>query len=75
MAPRRNTAAQPISACLESVDTAAGRERVVDYLKSIPYPHYEQAPDAPGFLLRIDADGTRSVGKFVNREFMPRVMT
>ena len=72
MALRRNAADQPLSACLEQVDTDAGRERVANHLTTIPYPHYEQAPDAPGYLVRIDEDGNRTVGKFVNREFQPR---
>ncbi|MEW6304530.1 MAG: hypothetical protein AB1705_13715 [Verrucomicrobiota bacterium] len=61
--------AQPLSVCLESVDSPAGRRRVADHLKSQPYPHYEPAPDAPGMLVRIEADGTRAVGRFVNRQF------
>ena len=59
---------KPLSACLESVDSTAGRQRVVEHLKSRPYPHYEAA-EAPGLLVRIDADGKRTVGRFVNRQF------
>jgi hypothetical protein len=62
-------AVKPLSACLESVDTPEGRQRVVEHLKSQPYPHYEAAPDSPGLLVRIDADGKRTVGRFVNRHF------
>ena len=67
----RNASAHPLSACLESVDTTEGRRRVVDFLQDQPYPHYEPAPDAPGLLVRIDADGKRTVGRFVNRKFQP----
>ena len=56
-------------ACLDEVDSAAGRRRVADYLHAQPFPHYEAAPDAPGLLLRIEADGTRTVGRFINRKF------
>src|SRR5262245_38894256 len=62
---------QPLSACLEAVDSPAGRRRVQQFLASQPYPHYEPAPDAPGLLLRIDANGKRTLGRFVNREFKP----
>jgi len=65
----RTGAVQPISSCIESVDTAAGRRRVADYLASRPFPHYEAAPDAPGLLVRIEADGKRLLGRFVNRQF------
>jgi hypothetical protein len=62
---------KPLSACLGSVDSAAGRQRVVDHLKTRPYPHYEAAAGSPGLLVRIEADGKRTVGRFVNRQFQP----
>ena len=62
---------KPLSACLESVDSPAGRQRVFEHLKTRPYPHYETAAESPGALVRIEADGTRTVGRFVNREFQP----
>jgi len=65
----RNAAAQPLSECLDSVDSPAGRTRVAQYLASQPFPHYEQAQDAPGLLVRIEANGKRTVGRFVNRQF------
>ena len=58
-----------LSECLESVDSPEGRRRVAEHLESRPFPHYEPAPDAPGMLVRIEADGTRTVGRFVNRQF------
>lgn len=60
---------KPLSRGLNSVDSPKGRKRVVDYLKSRPFPHYEPHPDKPGMLIRIEASGKRSVGRFVNREF------
>jgi hypothetical protein len=44
---------------------------VFEHLKSRPYPHYEAAAEAPGLLVRIEADGKRTVGRFVNRQFQP----
>jgi hypothetical protein len=61
--------AKPLSACLASIDSAAGRARLARHLASLPFPHYEPARDAPGLLVRIEADGKRSVGRFVNRKF------
>ena len=69
LALRRAGAVQPLSACLASVDTPEGRERVAEYLQNQPFPHYEPSPDAPGMLIRIEADGTRTRGRFVNRRF------
>jgi hypothetical protein len=69
LALSRAGTAKPLSACFQSVDSPAGRRRVAGYLKTLPYPHYEPAPGRPGWLLRIEADGKRTVGRFVNRQF------
>ena len=69
MALRKAGKVQPLSACLTTVDSPEGRRRVVDYLDTRPFPHYEPAPDQPGVLIRIDADGTRTTGRFVDRRF------
>ena len=67
----RNAKARPISVCLESVDSPKGRKRVADYLQSQPYPHYEPHPHQAGLLVRIDANGKRTAGRFVKRRFVP----
>ncbi len=69
LALRRAGAVKPLSECLESVDSPEGRRRVAEHLDNQPFPHYEPAADAPGLLVRIEADGTRTVGRFVNRQF------
>jgi hypothetical protein len=68
MALSRAGAARPLSECLESADSLKGQKRVAEHLKTLPYPHYEQS-DKPGLLVRITADGKRSIGRFVNRQF------
>jgi hypothetical protein len=66
----RSGKSTPLSAILNSVDSPAGRRRVFEHLQTLPYPHYEAA-DAPGLLIRIDADGKRTLGRFVRRQFQP----
>ncbi|MGD0816467.1 MAG: hypothetical protein ABSA83_22990 [Verrucomicrobiota bacterium] len=61
--------ARPLSECLTSVDSSKGRRRLETYLNTLPYPHYEPAPNKRGFLVRIDEGGKRTVGRFVNRQF------
>lgn len=61
--------AKLLSACLQTVDGPEGRARLVEHLKSLPYPHYEPAPG--GLLLRIEANGKRTIGRFANRKFQP----
>jgi hypothetical protein len=56
---------------LASVDTAEGRARLDAVLASRPFPHYEAAPGHPGFVVRIAEDGSRTLGRFVGREFQP----
>lgn len=61
--------ARPLSTCLQSIDSGEGRKRLTAHLESLPYPHYEPAPDSPGLLVRIEANGKRTTGRFVNRKF------
>ena len=69
LALRRAGATMPLSECVAAAETPAGRKKLHAYLKSLPYPHYEPAPNAPGLLIRTDASGKRTVGRFVRREF------
>jgi hypothetical protein len=69
LALRRSADVQPLSEALASVDTPAGRKRLADVLAGKPFPHFKQAPGQPGLLLRTDADGTQTIGRFVNRVF------
>jgi hypothetical protein len=61
--------ARPLSKCLESVAMPEGKDHLKKYLETQPYPHYERAKDAPELLVRIEADGKRTTGRFVNRKF------
>lgn len=67
----REAAARPLSECLKTVDTPAGRQRVTEYLDSQPWPHFEPHTRRPGLLIRIDANGKRTTGRFVDRKFIP----
>lgn len=67
----RNAAARPLSECLNSADSPKGRKRLKAYLESQPFPHYEAYPDIAGLLVRIDADGRRTIGRFIKRQFRP----
>lgn len=39
------------------------------YMATQPFPHYEGVPGKNRLMVRIDADGTRTVGRFVNKVF------
>jgi hypothetical protein len=72
LALARSGRVRPLSTCLVEADSPAGRRRVSEYLATVPYPHYEPAPRAPGVLVRIGSDGRRTLGRFVRRRFEPQ---
>lgn len=59
----------PISYALETIDTKEGQARVAEVLRQQPFPHFEADPANAEILIRIEADGTRTRGRFVGREF------
>jgi len=65
----RSGQGRPLSNALASVDTPTGRARVSKHLARQPFPHFEADPDNPALLIRIDANGRRTRGRFVNRKF------
>ena len=66
-----SASARPLSECLAKADSAAGRQRVEAVLQQLPFPHFEAHPTRAGLLVRIDENGRRTTGRFVNREFLP----
>lgn len=69
MALRRQASARPLSELLDSVNTPEGSDRLSQHLGSLPFPHYEAHADGGGLLVRVDAGGRRTAGRFVNRVF------
>lgn len=70
LALKRSGQLEPLSRVLDSVDTKEGRRRVSEVLASRPYPHFEPSGRA-GLVVRVDEDGTRTEGRFVQRKFVP----
>jgi ParD-like antitoxin of type II bacterial toxin-antitoxin system len=66
---KRSGRAVRLSDSLRTVDTPAGRKRVEAFLAGRAYPHFESAPERPGLVVRVDQDGKRTVGRFVQRKF------
>lgn len=40
------------------------------HLKSLPFPHYEPVPGKPAWIVQVREDGLRTVGRFVDRQFV-----
>ncbi len=68
---RRAGSTRSLSEAIADVDSDAGRQRVKHYLQTQSFPHYEPVPEHPNLLRRIEADGTETIGRFVNRVFEP----
>jgi hypothetical protein len=60
---------EPLSAALAAIDTAEGHRRLSEVLGGRPYPHFESSGRA-GIVVRVDEDGTRTEGRFVQRKFI-----
>ena len=66
----RTVGATPLSELVDVVGTSVGREKLRAHLESEPYPHFEAHPTQAGLLIRIEESGKRTVGRFINREFV-----
>jgi ParD-like antitoxin of type II bacterial toxin-antitoxin system len=66
---RESANGETLAERIAAVETPAGRQRLAEYLKTRPFPHYEPVPGKPGCFVRISADGDRMVGRFVERRF------
>lgn len=67
---RERTDERPLSELVATVSAPDGKARLKAYLDSRPFPHYEPYPSRKGYLVRTEKDGSRSVGRFVNRKFV-----
>ena len=68
MALKQSGALRPLRECVAIAGTPAGRAQLKEALAQRPYPHFDQA-DRPGLIVKIEADGSRQVGRFINRRF------
>lgn len=64
------TDAKMAELALDAADSAKGRERLASYLKAQPYPHYESDPSNRDLLVRVEENGTRVRGHFVDKTFV-----
>jgi len=70
MALRKTSSVRSLYDALMSVETPEGKRRIAEVLARQPFPHYRQAESEPGMLVRVEEDGTETVGRFVNRTFV-----
>lgn len=69
LALKRAATVRPLSEAIDDVDSESGRQRVRDFLKAQPFPHFEPVSGRPGLLRKIEENGTETIGRFVHRVF------
>ncbi|TWT34738.1 hypothetical protein Enr8_21520 [Blastopirellula retiformator] len=69
IAQHKSRASRSLYDAISEVDSAKGKDRARDYLQRRPFPHFEAAVGQPGLVYKVDEDGTRTLGRFVNRQF------
>jgi hypothetical protein len=68
---RANTPPPRLSEVMASIGTPAGRARLQAVLDAKPFPHFRAVPGDRTLMERIDEDGTRTIGRFIQRAFVP----
>lgn len=56
---------------LKRAEGSDAQKKALAHLRKSGEPRYGMDEDHPGRLVRIDPDGTRTVGRFVRRVFVP----
>lgn len=68
----RSAAPAPkLSEIMATINKPAGRARLQAVLDAKPFPHFRAVPGDRTLMERIDEDGTRTPGRFIQREFVP----
>lgn len=68
---KRRGAALSLERVLSELQGEGVQKEALRHLKALKQPRYGEDPDRPGVLVRVDADGHRTRGRFVNRVFVP----
>jgi hypothetical protein len=68
---RSRTSARSLSESIETVNKPLGRQRLAAYLESRPFPRFAADPVEAQVMIREDADGSRTRGRFSGGKFIP----
>jgi len=67
---KRQAAMPEFSEAMRKASSEAGQERALAHLRKLGGSRYSVDPTRRGGILRIDADGSRTRGRFVRRRFV-----
>lgn len=62
--------AKSLSDYILRIDTEEGKKRLEEHLESLPFPHFKADPDGSDLIIKIEKDGSKTLGKFVDREWV-----
>ncbi len=66
----KQSTTQSVDDSLQNVGQLKGKMLLDEHLSQLPFPHYEATPDDSATVVQILEDGTRTVGRFVDRKFV-----
>ena len=67
---KRQAGMPEFAAAMRKASSEAGQQRALAHLQKLGGPRYSLDPTRRGGILRIDADGSRTRGRFVRRTFV-----
>jgi hypothetical protein len=68
---KRSRGGKPLSACLRTRSREEAVAELEAHMNAQPFPQYHPVPGRPSYLLKIDKDGTRTLGRVADRSFRP----
>ena len=71
VALKRQAGLPEFARAMRTAGSERGQERALAHLRKVGGPRFGVDPERPGGIVRIDVDGTRTRGRFVNRHFVP----
>jgi len=67
---KRQAGMPEFSAAMRQASSEAGQQRALEHLRKLGGPRYSVDPSRRGGIVRINADGSRTRGRFVRRTFV-----
>ena len=67
---KRQVGTRELADAMQKATSEAGQRRAVEHVQKLGGPRYTIDPERRGGIVRIDADGCRTRGRFVRRKFV-----
>lgn len=70
VALKRQARLPDFAQAMREATSELGQQKALAHLRTLGGPRYGVDPERPGSIIRIDPDGSRVRGRFVNRHFI-----